>query len=350
MKAGRIALGVGVLGCVGALIGLLFVPHVALTVWLAAFLGWSEIVIGCLAILMMVASVPGSWRPLLAPPLAAGASLLPLLALFFLPVLIGFRFIYPWAAPHTDMPAFKALWLSPVFWILRAIFYFAVLIALQRALAGAREQSRAVIAALGLILYALIGSFLGIDWAESIEPQFHSSIYGLIFLSGQWLGGIAFAMVLALPRRSEKPPFAASGPYITALLFWAYIQAMQYIVIWSGDIPIEAHWYLERDVGIWSVVTWLIVLGQGVLPFLAICSWRVRGSNRALTAVAVATLAMRLIECAWLVLPSAHLPALPAILLLVAAWIAMGGLGAALLLRGRERAAAQNWNFVERKV
>ncbi|HEX5182176.1 MAG TPA: hypothetical protein VFW19_03380 [Allosphingosinicella sp.] len=350
MRAERIAFAIGLAGCVGALIGLLLVPHIALTVWLAAFLGWSEIVIGCLAMAMMVASVPGAWRPLLAPPLAAGASLLPLLAFFFLPVLIGFRLIYPWAAPHPDLPAFKALWLSPTFWILRAILIFVVLIGLQRALAGARERSRAAIAALGLILYALIGSMLGIDWAESIEPQFHSSIYGLIFLSGQWLGALAFALALALPGRSEKPPFAASGPLITALLFWGYIQAMQYIVIWSGDIPAEAHWYLERDAGIWSAVTWAIVFGQGVLPFLALCSSRVRESNRALTIIAIVTLAMRLVETAWLVLPPAHLPALPAALLLAASWAGMGGLGSASLLRGRERAAAAEWNFVERKI
>ncbi|HEY1604934.1 MAG TPA: hypothetical protein VGF77_04995 [Allosphingosinicella sp.] len=350
MKTERIALAVGLAGCAGAAIGLLLAPRVALIAWLAAFLGWSEIVVGCLAMLMMVASVPGAWRPLLAPPLAAGAALLPLLALFFLPVLIGFRLIYPWAAPHADLPAFKALWLSPIFWIVRAILIFAVLIGLQRALAGARTQSRAAIAALGLILYALLGSALGIDWSESIEPQFHSSIYGLIFLSGQWLGGLALAMMLALPGRSEKPPFAASGPYITALLFWGYIQAMQYIVIWTGDIPVEAHWYLERDAGIWSAVTWIIVFGQGVLPFLALCSWRVRGSNRALTIIAVVTLAMRLIEAAWLVLPPADLPALPGALLLVCAWAGMGGFGTALLLRGRERAAAADWNFVERKA
>ena len=350
MKPGRIALAIGLAGCIGAAIGLLLVPRVALTVWLAALLGWSVVPIGCLAMLMMVVSVPGSWRPLLAGPLAAGASLLPRLALLFVPVLIGFRIIYPWAAPHADLPAFKALWLSPVFWIVRAILYFAILIILQRALAGARETARPAIAAGGLILYAPIGSLLGIDWAESIEPAFHSAIYGLIFLSGQWLGALAFALLMALPGRTEKPPFAASGPLITALLFWGYIQAMQYVVIWSADIPLEAHWYLERDAGIWGVVTWALVFGQGVLPFLALCSPRVRESNRALVAVAGATLAMQLIEAAWLVLPPAHLSALPAVLLLVAAWAGIGGLGAAVLLRRRERPAEAKWNFVERRV
>jgi hypothetical protein len=350
MKPGNIALGIGAAGCVGAAIGLVLAPRVALTAWLAAFLGLSAIPIGCLALLMMVVLVPGSWRTLLAGPLAAGASLLPVAAVLFLPVLIGFRFVYPWTAPDAALPVFKALWLSPFFWILRAIFYFALLIGLQRALAAAREEVRPAIAAGGLIAYALIGSLLGVDWAESIEPQFHSSIYGLIFLSGQWLAGFGLALLLALPGRRGKLPFAASGPFITALLFWGYIQAMQYIVIWSGDIPLEARWYLERDAGGWSIVTWTIVFGQGVLPFLALLSPRVRESAAAMIAVAAVTLVMRLVEAAWLVLPPAHLPALPAALLLVAAWAGIGGLGAALLLRGRERHAEARWNFVERKT
>ena len=349
MRPHRLALGIGLAGCAGAALGLLLAPRVALVAWLAAFLGWSAVPIGCLAMLMMIVLVPGAWRDLLAAPLAAGAALLPLLALFFLPVLLGFGLIYPWAVPGAELPAFKALWLSPLFWILRGLLYFALLIGFQRALAAARPAARPAIAAAGLILYALIGSTLGIDWAESIEPDFHSSIYGLIFLSSQWLAALAFALAVVLPGRRAKPPFAASGPLITALFFWGYIQAMQYIVIWSGDIPAEAHWYLERDVGIWSILTWAIVFGQFVLPFLALLSPRVRESNRALIAIGGVLLTMQLADAAWLVLPPADLPPLPTALLLIAAWAAIGGLGAALLLRNRETAAGQ-WTFVERKA
>jgi len=37
-------------------------------------------------------------------------------------------------------------------------------------------------ASAGLITYALLVSFAGIDWIESLEPEFHSSIYGLLYL------------------------------------------------------------------------------------------------------------------------------------------------------------------------
>ena len=43
-----------------------------------------------------------------------------------------------------------------------------------------------------------------------------------------------------------KAPLAAAGVLVTAILMWGYMHAMQYIVIWSGDIPAEARWYIER--------------------------------------------------------------------------------------------------------
>jgi hypothetical protein len=62
------------------------------------------------------------------------------------------------------------------------------------------------------------------------------------------------------------------------------------------------------------------------------------------------TLAMRLIEAAWLVLPPANLPPVQAALLLVAAWAAIGGLGGAILLRRQgERSIANPPAALERR-
>ena len=67
MIRGR-ALLVGVLGLVGCAIGLVLVPREALVAWLVCWLGWGSIPIGALALLMLVALIPGT----LATPLCAG--------------------------------------------------------------------------------------------------------------------------------------------------------------------------------------------------------------------------------------------------------------------------------------
>ena len=130
-----------------------------------------------------------------------------------------------------------------------------------------------------MILYALIGSLIGIDFAESTEPQFHSSIYGLLALTNQWLAGISFAILLGLWSSNGKPHRAAAGVLVTAILMWAYMHAMQYIVIWAGDIPKEATWYLERGRDGWWALAWLLYGLQGLLAFGALLSPSVRTSR-----------------------------------------------------------------------
>ena len=99
--------------------------------------------------------------------------------------------------------------------------------------------------------------------------------------------------------------------------------------------------------------TWGLVALQFVLPFLALLSPKVRTSAAAMRGIALLTLAMQLLEAAWFVLPPAGLPLFPTALLLVAAWAAIGGLGAAFLLRFGADAAARieaGLNLSERKV
>ncbi|GAO38466.1 hypothetical protein SCH01S_15_00910 [Sphingomonas changbaiensis NBRC 104936] len=347
MSIERNAFVVGIVGLAGAVAGLLIEPRIALTAWTAAAVGWAEVPLGCLALLMMVQLVGGSWRPLLQAPFAAGATLLPLTALTFVPVLIGAGWVYPWADPHVAaaLPAFKSVWLSPAFWIVRTVIYFGVFVGLQQGMLRAPPEVRNGIAAGGLILFALLASLAGVDWLESIHPEFHSSEYGLIFMAGTWLGGIALALLIALPARDDAP-LAAAGVFVTALLFWGYLHAMQYIVIWSGDIPREVHWYLRRTETGWVFVTWGLVALQFVAPFLALLSPSVRSSSAGMLAIAGVTLAMRLVEAAWMLLPPTGLPALPTALLLVASWAAIGGFGAVLLLRAVRRGE----RFVERSA
>ena len=112
---------------------------------------------------------------------------------------------------------------------------------------------------------------------------------------------------------------------LSLLLLWAYLHAMQYIIIWAGNIPDEVTWYLRRASGGWAVVLWGLMLGQFVIPFFALLSERVRYGQRPLLWLCGATLALRLVEAFWLVLPSTHaggwvlLLDIPAVTLVLAA-------------------------------
>jgi hypothetical protein len=83
------ALLVALLGLIGCAAGLLLAPRETLIAWLVAWLAWGSIPIGALAVLMLVALIPGGWRELYVPPLTIGTTLMPLVAIAMIPLLIG---------------------------------------------------------------------------------------------------------------------------------------------------------------------------------------------------------------------------------------------------------------------
>lgn len=338
------ALLIGLVGLLGCLVGVFFASRNTLIAWVVAWLAWGSIPIGSLAVLMLVALIPGSWRDLYVRPLTIGTTLMPLVGIAMIPLLLGVTLIYPWADPSSGsaFTGFKGAWLSMTFFIVRAVVYLLILSLLAWAILAARQELKPRIAALGVILYALIGSLIGIDFAESTEPHFHSSIYGLLALTNQWLAGISFAILLGLWSDRGHAPRAAAGVLVTAILMWAYMHAMQYIVIWAGDIPKEVHWYLERGRHGWGALAWALYGLQGLFAFGALLSPSVRRSRHAMIGLAALTLLMRLIENAWLVLPG--LPGLtwtvaPLILVASMAMFGFGWIGAVAL-----RARTIEWN------
>jgi hypothetical protein len=342
------ALLVGVVGLLGCIAGLLFAPRETLLAWLVAWLAWGSIPIGSLAVLMLVALIPGSWRELYLRPLTIGSRLVPLVALAMIPLLIGLASIYPWAdqAVTASFGGFKGAWLSTSFFVVRTVVYLVVLSLFAWAMLTVRPEARAPVAAVGIMLYALIGSLIGVDFAESTEPAFHSSIYGLLALTNQWLAGIAFAILLGLWSGRDNAPRAAAGVLVTAILMWGYMHAMQYIVIWAGDIPREAHWYLERGRHGWGALAWILYGLQGLVCFCALLSPAVRNSTRAMIVLAALTLLMRLVEQAWLVLPG--VPGLswavaPLILAASLAMLGFGWAGATALQRRAGEPAEGGW-------
>ena len=324
----RRAAVVAIVGLLGCAVGLVLVPRDALAAWLVCWLAWGAVPIGALAGTMMLVLVPGTWRELYAAPLGAATALLPLAAVLALPLLAGARLIYPWGDPAvaSTLSGFKGEWLSPPIFVIREVVILAVLSAFAWAVLTTNGATRATVAGAGLLVYALFGSFIGIDFGESTEPHFHSSIYGLLALTSQWLVAVSFGILLGLSGK-ERAPFAAAGLLATAILLWAYMHAMQYIVIWSADIPDEAHWYIERGIGAWRAIGWAGFAFQAIFPFIALLSPAVRTGGAQMRAVAAIILLAAPLQQAWMILPGLEQIGWATLPLILAASLAMLGLG-----------------------
>jgi hypothetical protein len=297
--------------------------------YLVAFMLALGAALGCLALLMIGRLTGGRWNAQLRPVLEAAVQTLPLLAGLFVPLLLGLRFVYPWAADpnlFSANPALanKGVWLSVPFFAGRAVLYFLIwgglgwllVRGLRRlgpnATSDEMRPLRAV-SAVGLGLYGLSMTFAAIDWTMSLEPEWFSTIYGVMLATGQMLTGLAFAVVLTLlpillDRDEERPPTGILDDLGNLLLaftmLWAYMGFSQLLLIYAGNLPEETVWYLHRMQGPWEWPGLAILLFQFGTPFLLLLRPDVKRNPRALFGVALLILFMRSIDLTWVVAPS----------------------------------------------
>ena len=352
------ALIIGAVGVIGG-IGIAFVdPGITLQGWLAAAFALSAMPIGTLGLLLLHALAGGPWGPMLEPVLQASLRMLPLFALAFIPIIATPSLVYVWAASDGAADAniaAKAAYLDPHFFAVRTLVYFAIWMALA-ALLDARNRNRAaggrLTPAIGMIVYAITVSIAAIELAMSVDPRFSSSVFGLLVGIADMLAALAFAIVLVAwvgppAQRSagedHRVRDALAGLLAAGVLLWAYLSFMQYLIVWSGDIPADTGWYLDRVAGAWRLVPWALGLLLGALPVIALALPAGRRSLARLAGIAALIFVMRFVEAVWLVLPSFAWRGWLQPVALLSATVGLGGLGLASVLwyweRGSRRTA-----------
>lgn len=345
----RPALAVGVAGLALWAAGALFDLHQALNSYLWAYIIVLGYALGCTAILLVHHTVTGRWTFCVQRIAEAGARTLPLVTLMFLPVVLGMGTIYPWLAPeaaHNEVIQLKSFYLNVPFFLGRAIAFFAIwnLIAwgitrwpLRRETDPSPRLDRRIgkLAAGCLPVYVLTLTFAVTDWTMSLEPEWHSTMYGAIFVVGQGLTAIAFTIVIAalvhdhpaLARWMTPDRFHDLGKMLlTFIVFWAYVNFSQYLIIWSGNLPEEISWYLNRTGEGLVAVSVVIVLFHFLMPMFLLFSRRLKRTVAALTTLAAFVLVMRLVDLYWQIQPSFHPQRLTLHWLDVAALAGLGGL------------------------
>jgi hypothetical protein len=278
--------------------GLAVDPDAVLRGWLAGFVFWIGFPVGALMLLLAHDLTGGRWGEAVRQPLRVMAGALPAMALAAIPILMFLPVLYPWARPEEAVHLANGFYLNTPFFVARTAVYFAVWM-----LVAALAERRAPVAAPGLIALAVTATFASFDWMMSVEPEWGSSIYGMMVISGMLLAALAGA---TLASGDEGPERRADlgALLIAAVLLWVYLSFMQFLIIWEEDLPAEIGWYIKRLAGGWGALVLVVACIQGLLPFLALV-WRpFRCSRRFLRAVCGMLIAGHLLECWWLVLPA----------------------------------------------
>jgi len=332
LAAGACALG----GAIATVAGGIVDPAGFFPAWLAAFVFWLGLPLGAAALLMAQEMTGGAWMVIAQAPLRAAAGTMPLFVLAFLPVLAGLHTLYPWTRPEPAALLANRWYLNLGFFGIRAALYLVVwnfFAFLQWS--GGRA---AWINGIGLILFGYTVTFAAIDWIMSIEPDWFSTIYGMMVGAGQFVASLSVVLLVILARR--RPPAMDEAWFrrhlampVTLLLavdiFWAYTAYSQWLIIWEENLHAEIPWYLERLRGGWRGLLAAIVVLHLAVPLLTLVWTPAKKMPRLVAAVAVAVLAGELLQVWWLVLPrfGAALPWIAP-----AAALALGGLWALLFL------------------
>lgn len=363
---------VGAAGVVLALLGVWLNLAQFFRAYLVAYLFWSGLSLGCLALLMLHHLVGGAWGAMIRRLLEAGTRTLPLMVVLFVPLLYGLTTLYSWSQPevvaHDGLLQHKSVYLNVPFFVQRAALYFAIWLIMmfflnhwsrqQEQVAGAPQERQVqrrlrLLSAPGLVLYVLTVTFAAVDWIMSLEPHWYSTLYGVVILVGQILAALALAIVL-ITQLAEVPPVSTvltpqhlhdlGNLLLAFVMFWAYIAFSQFLIIWSGNLPEEVSWYIHRTQGGWEWLGGLVLLLHFGLPFVVLLSRTSKRRAQVLWRLAAGLLGLHLLELFWLVLPAFYPSTLAIHWLDVGLPIGMGGLWMAVFVWQLQRRSLLPWH------
>jgi hypothetical protein len=320
---------VGAVFLVALLAGAFFDRRQVFQSYLIGWTFWTGIAVGSIALLMLQHLTGGCWGLVIRRVLEAATRTLPVMAILFLPVILGAHYIYHHWLDHEELAQhavvqFKTPYLNLPFFIVRAVVYFAVWLALMfflnkwslaqdRTADNRYTKNMRVLSGPGMVALIFTVTFASVDWYMSLEPEWFSTIYGFIFVAAWSLSALAFVIAVMARLSREEPMrrivaplhFHDLGKLLLALvMLWAYFAFSQYLIIWSGNLPEEIGWYIVRTNRVWGAIVVGIAILHFAAPFLFLLSRDLKRRPGKLVFIAVLILVMRAVDLLWMLVPA----------------------------------------------
>ncbi len=305
----------------------------------------------------------------------------PLLALLFVPILIGMHDLYHWTHPELIDPADpqfdpiiagKSGYLNIPFFIIRMVVYMVAwtfisyrlyALSVRQDVDGDRSIGARMrrVSAAGLVVTAVTTAFASYDLLMSLDPHWFSTIFGVYFFAAAfWTAHALIALFAILLQRSRglrgivnREHYHDLGKMMFGFtVFWAYIAFSQYMLIWYGNLPEETLWYRHRLEHGWEVHSAALLVAHFIIPFWVLLP---RGAKRAvpvMSVMAVWFLVMNWFDFHWIAMPVLHPEHAGFHWLDFACWIGLFGLfvGLVLFRLGRHSLVPQNDPYLEKSL
>jgi len=342
------AIMVGVIfSVVAALLSLLdhSIDHV-LRAWVLGMVltfGWS---VGGLALLMVQYCSGGKWGLLLRRPLEAMTRTLPVVLGYWVVVALSQSRLYQWAnhaIVDNDFKLgritadqveaidhcikFKHSMLNPTMFWVAGILLFAIWgfytwrlngMGLRRDFDSPANTPWWIkklenLSGPGIVVYSLTMTAAVIYWVMSMDVTWFSSVYGLLFLVGQGYSVLALSIIVTVSL-SKYEPFATIlrtveqhdlGKLTFAFVMLnIYLAFGQFLIIWSGNLPEEINWYLDRIRGHWGVIITLDFIFHWVIPFSLLLSRDLKRNKKRIVRVCQWMIFAKAFDLFWLIEPN----------------------------------------------
>lgn len=330
-----------------------------------AFMFGTTITLGSLFFVIAQRLTTAGWSVVVRRLAETVMANLPIIAVLFIPVLIGVLFdpghgaghgeatgghhraYFEWASgPGNDhLLQKKAPYLNINFFVVRAIIYLVIWSFLgwtlyRRSTAqdvdGNAQHSRSAFkwSAAGLPLFFLSGTFAAFDWLMSLSPHWFSTVFGIYTLAGGAVGFMATLILISLWLRNNgvlkhsitTEHYHDLGKLLFAFnVFWAYIAFSQYFLIWYANLPEETFYFKDRQAGSWMGVSALLAVGHFILPFAFMLPRSIKRNQFTLALAAGWMLLMHYVDTYWMVMPQLHRTGLHLHILDLAALLAVVG-------------------------
>ncbi len=299
--------------------------------YLTAYVWGLGIVLGALLFVMIQHLTRAGWSVVVRRIAEHVAGTMWLMALLFVPIAVGDHDLYHhWvdmdAHPEDLVLQGKKPYLNVGFWFLRAGIYFAIWISLamffkraslaQDKSGDARLTLRmARVAAPCTLLLALTATFASIDWIMSLDPHWFSTIFGVCYIAGGLMALMALLALLCmfLGRQGYLKEAVTTEHYhdmgklmFAFMVFWAYTNFSQYILIWYANLPEETGFFAHRTEGNWRWMGTLLLVGHFFVPFVFLMSRHIKRNRYTLALAAIFMLGMHWIDMLFLVMPNWH--------------------------------------------
>jgi hypothetical protein len=301
--------------------------------------GWS---VGGLALLMVQYCSGGKWGLLLRRPLEAMSRTLPLVLVYWFVVALNMKRLYLWARVSDVSAALKSGFINEIqahciefkrpmlnpgmFWLVGALCFAIWFFYMYRltSLAKKRDADSPAntpywikkfenISGPGIVVYSLTMTAAVIYWVMSMDPTWFSSVYGLLFLVGQGYSVLALGIIISIAL-SKAEPFKTIlrqteqhdlGKMTFAFVMLnIYLAFGQFLIIWSGNLPDEIPWYLDRIRGHWGIIITLDFIFHWLIPFTMLLSRDIKRNKKRLTRVCQWMIFAKAFDLFWLIEPN----------------------------------------------